>query len=211
VNITVFLGAPGSGKGTQAKRLSQAHQFRHFSTGDMLRSAMKAGTEVGMKAKSYVDKGELVPDSIMIELLEVSLRDLAASTRVILDGFPRTVPQAEALDAKVTTSVNLATFFKVPESDLIKRLTGRRVCENCGEPYHAESLPPKKAGICDKCGGNVVQRKDDGEDVVRRRLQVFNQQNTQLLDYYRAKKKLRELDGNRPIETLQSELIQLLN
>jgi len=211
VNITVFLGAPGSGKGTQAKRLSQGHQFRHFSTGDMLRSAMKAGSDVGKKAKSFVDKGELVPDTIMIELIEASLQDLSASTRVILDGFPRTVPQAEALDSKVTTSVNLATYFKVPESDLIKRLTGRRVCENCGEPYHEESLPPKKAGVCDKCGGKVVQRKDDGEDVVRRRLQVFNQQNTQLLDYYRAKKKLRELDGNRPIETLQSELIQLLN
>ena len=136
VNITVFLGAPGSGKGTQAKRLAQSHGFIHFSTGDMLRSAIQAGSDVGKKAKVYIDKGELVPDSVMIELIESSLGKLAPTSKVLLDGFPRTVPQAEALDRKASTSVAVALYFIVPENLLINRLTGRRVCQKCGEPFH---------------------------------------------------------------------------
>jgi len=211
LNITVFLGAPGSGKGTQAKRLSQGHNFRHFSTGDMLRAAMKAGSEVGKKAKSFVDKGDLVPDAVMIELIEDALSHLPSDTKVILDGFPRTVPQAEALDQKKTTAVNVSLYFNVPESDLLTRLTGRRVCEKCTEPYHVETLPPKVEGVCDRCGGRVIQRTDDGAAVVGHRLQVFYKQTQPLLDHYRKTNRLKELDGNRPIDTLQKELVQLLH
>ncbi len=211
MNITVFLGAPGSGKGTQAKRLAESQNFIHFSTGDMLRSAMKAETDVGKKAKGFVDKGDLVPDNVMIELIEAALTGIPNNTKIILDGFPRTVPQAEALDQKISTAVNRALYFLVPEKDLITRLTGRRVCEKCGEPYHVESLPPKKEGVCDKCGGNVIHRKDDSAEVVGHRLQVFHKLTSPLLSYYKTKNRLKELDGNRPIDTLQKELVQILN
>lgn len=210
VSITVFLGAPGSGKGTQAKRLAHAHGFRHFSTGDMLRSAMQSGTDVGRKAKAYVDKGELVPDAVMIELIENALAGSGPSSKVLLDGFPRTVPQAEALDKKQATSVSIALYFMVPEPTLIHRLTGRRICEKCGEPFHVLFLPPKKPDTCDKCGGKLIQRTDDSENVVRRRLQVFGQQNDALLHYYGGMKKLRELNADKPIDSVQKELIQLL-
>lgn len=177
----------------------------------MLRAAMKAGTEVGKKAKSYVDKGDLVPDSVMIELIEDALSRLSSDARVILDGFPRTVPQAEALDQKKSTTVNVSIYFNVPESDLLARLTGRRVCEKCTEPYHAQTLPPKTEGVCDRCGGRVIQRTDDGAAVVGHRLQVFYKQTQPLLDHYRKTNRLKELDGNRPIETLQKEIVQLLH
>lgn len=210
MNITVFLGAPGSGKGTQAKRLAEDRGFRHFSTGDMLRSAIKAGSEVGQRAKKFIDAGELVPDDTMIDLIEDALRPLGADARVLLDGFPRTVPQAEALDKKQSTVVNRAIHFLVPEPALIQRLTGRRTCPNCGASFHVLNLPPKTEGVCDKCGGRLVQRQDDSEDVVRRRLQVFSQQNDQLLAYYGKVSKLRELNADKPVEVIQSHLIQML-
>lgn len=211
MNITVFLGAPGSGKGTQAKRLAESKGFRHFSTGDMLREAIKAGTEVGRRAKSFIDKGELVPDATMIEIIESALAALPKQARVLLDGFPRTVPQAEALDKKPSTQVNRAIYFMIPEAQLIQRLTGRRVCEKCGEPFHVLNLPPKVAGICDKCGGKLMQRSDDAEDVVRRRLQVFAGQNDQLLSYYSQAAKLSKLDADKPVETIQNDLMRLLH
>ena len=210
MNITVFLGAPGSGKGTQAKRLAESQGFRHFSTGDMLRAAIQAGSEVGKKAKGFIDKGELVPDGVMIELIESALSHLEPSANVILDGFPRTVPQAEALDSKTAASVKIAAYFMVDEPMLIRRLTGRRICEKCGEPFHTVFLPPKKDGICNKCGGKLIQRSDDSESVVRRRLEVFNAQNQGLLNYYGTKKKLRELNADKPVESIQKELLQLL-
>ena len=211
MNITVFLGAPGSGKGTQAKRLSQAQGFRHFSTGDMLRAAIKADSEVGKRAKKYIDAGELVPDETMIDLIEDALRPLGPDARVLLDGFPRTVPQAQALDSKPSTVVNRAIHFMVPEPALIQRLTGRRVCPNCGESFHVLNLPPKAEGVCDKCGGGLIQRQDDSEGVVRRRLQVFSQQNERLLDYYGKASKLSELNADKPVEVIQSHLIQMLH
>lgn len=209
MRITVFLGAPGSGKGTQAKRLAQFHGFRHFSTGDMLRTAIQAGTAVGKKAKVFIDKGELVPDEIMIEAIETALRGLDPKTRVILDGFPRTVPQAEALDETGATEVSSAVFFKVPENILIVRLTGRRICEQCGEPYHVTNIPPKVEGKCDRCGGKLIQRSDDSEAVVRRRLEVFHGQNGQLLEYYGSAGKLAELDADQPVDKLQKKLLEL--
>jgi adenylate kinase len=211
VKITVFLGAPGSGKGTQAKRLAENHGFKHFSTGDMLRAALQAGTPVGLKAKQFVDKGELVPDEVMIELIEGALAPLPAKASALLDGFPRTVPQAEALDTNPRTAVGKAIYFSIPEKVLIGRLTGRRICEKCGEPFHVLFMVPKKAGLCDRCGGKLFQRTDDSENVVQRRLEIFRGQNEQLLEYYRTQHKLTQLEADRPVDEVQAELIQLLS
>jgi adenylate kinase len=211
VKINVFLGAPGSGKGTQAKRLAESHGFKHFSTGDMLRAALQAGTAVGKKAKTFVDKGELVPDPVMIELIETALSPLGPKASVILDGFPRTVPQAEALDADPKTAVSKAIYFSIPEQVLVGRLTGRRICEKCGEPYHVLFMPPKREGICDRDGGKLFQRTDDSESVVQRRLEVFRGQNEQLLEYYRGQHKLAKLEADRPVDEVQAELIRLLS
>lgn len=210
MNISVFLGAPGSGKGTQAKRLADGHSFVHFSTGDMLRAAMKASKPVGLKAKEYMDKGELVPDSVMIELIEEALRGLNSSSRVILDGFPRTVPQAKALDSNPRTQVSKAVYFKMPEEVLIRRLTGRRVCSKCGESFHLEYMRPKQDNVCDKCGTTLTQRADDNESVVKKRLEIFNSQNSGLLTYYRDMQKLNELDANQEVNSIQSRLLDML-
>ena len=211
VHITVFLGAPGSGKGTQAKRLSQEHGFQHFSTGDMLRAAIRAGSPLGVSAKACIDRGDLVPDDIMIALIEAALSPLPANTKVLLDGFPRTVRQAEALDTKTSTSVRCAIYFAVPEPVLISRLTGRRVCDTCGEPFHVEYRQPAKDGVCDRCGGALVQRKDDDASVVRHRLEVFSKQNQQLLAYYQSAAKLRQLSADKGVEDIQSDLIHMLH
>jgi adenylate kinase len=211
VDITVFLGAPGSGKGTQAKLLAQNENFRHFSTGDMLRASIQSGSDVGLKAKRYIDGGELVPDTVMIELIESALNGLPDDARVILDGFPRTHRQAVALDASPKTSVNRAIYFMVPEKMLVARLTGRRICEKCGQPFHALFLPPKQEGKCDRCGGKLIQRPDDTESVVRRRLEVFAEQNNQLLDYFGRTKKLREINADVPVESLGRQLLEILN
>lgn len=210
MKVTVFLGAPGSGKGTQAKRLSETQGFQHLSTGDMLRAAIQAGSEIGKRAKGYIEKGELVPDDVMIGLIESKLSTLSPDTRVILDGFPRTGPQSAALDLKPATSVSLAVFFQMPRDVLIRRLTGRRICEKCGESYHVDFLPAKVIGTCDKCGGKLIQRPDDAESVVVRRLEVFNQQNQQLLDYYRTRNRLKEVDADLPVDQVQRELAQIL-
>jgi adenylate kinase len=211
VDITVFLGAPGSGKGTQAKLLSQNAGFRHFSTGDMLRASIQSGSEVGLKAKQFIDRGELVPDAVMIELIESALNGLGDDAKVILDGFPRTHRQAMALDSSAKTSVTRAIYFLVPEKMLVDRLTGRRICEKCGQPFHVLFLPPKKMGVCDRCGGNLIQRPDDSESVVRRRLEVFAEQNDQLLDYYGRAKKLREINADSPVDSLGRQLLELLS
>lgn len=206
MKILALLGAPGSGKGTQAKKLSQSGAYFHFSTGDTLRLAIKKGSEVGLKAKVFMDKGELVPDSVMIELVETGLGTLVSSMHVLLDGFPRTVSQAQALDRNNRTTVHLAVYFKMHEQDLVLRLMGRRTCERCGEPYHIQFVPPSKQGLCDRCGGNLTQRSDDTEAVVRQRLRVFATQNEDLLSYYEKTKRLIEVDAGLEVETLQSNL-----
>lgn len=210
MDLSVFLGAPGSGKGTQAKRLAQTYGFHHFSTGDMLRSAIVGNTPVGISAKKFMDNGELVPDEVMIRLIEGALSPLKPSSKILLDGFPRTVPQAEALDKQAHTQVRQAIFFQIPESVLISRLTGRRTCQKCGEPYHVLFLPPQKENVCDRCGGPLIQRSDDKEEVVGRRLQVFNQQNAALLDYYRAKNKLSQCDANQSVDAIYQKLLEWL-
>ncbi|MBY0369055.1 adenylate kinase [bacterium] len=208
--MTVFLGAPGSGKGTQAKLLAKDHGFQHFSTGDMLRAAIKAGTPTGVKAKGFIDAGNLVPDDVMIELIEKTLSTLPASAKILLDGFPRTVAQAEALDKTKATSVDRAVYFEVPKSLLMERLTGRRICSQCGQPFHVKHMRPKVEGVCDQCGGALLQRPDDTESVVERRLEVYENQTQPLLDFYSRREKLQTLNANVAAEVLQDNLVELL-
>ncbi len=211
MTVTVLLGAPGSGKGTQAKRLTTDESFVHLSTGDVLRSAIKAGTALGKQAQVSMDRGELVADTTMIGLIGETMETLPKrTTRILLDGFPRTLPQAEALSKTAATPVDKAIFFKVPEKELIRRLTGRRVCGNCGASFHLVSLPPKKENTCDSCGGPLKQRPDDSEAVVLKRLEIFSSQNSQLLDFYRQQGKLVEIDADQPVAELQASLLKIL-
>ncbi|MBI1861320.1 MAG: nucleoside monophosphate kinase [Deltaproteobacteria bacterium] len=210
MRITVFLGAPGSGKGTQAKRLAETGQFQHFSTGDMLRGAITRKEPVGISANQFISKGELVPDGVMIELISEALVKVNSKSQVLLDGFPRTIPQSTALDSKPETRVKSAIFFDLPEKVLIERLTGRRICKNCGEPFHVVFVSPKKEGVCDKCGGELLQRADDQISVVKKRLEVFTGQNEKLLNYYDSAKRLTRLDGNQAVDRIQDQLRRLL-
>ncbi len=211
MDITVFLGAPGSGKGTQAKILAKQFGFIHLSTGDMLRAAIQKGTDTGLKAKSFIDSGNLVPDDVMIELIEKTLGELPTHSKIILDGFPRTVAQADSLDRNESTRVDRAVYFDVPSALLLERLTGRRICSKCGHSFHVSFLPPKKAGVCDECGNTLTQRPDDAEGVVKRRLEVFTQQNQPLLDFYEKAEKLQHLDADTEVDLLQSQLVEALN
>ena len=210
MNITVFLGAPGSGKGTQAKQLSENFGFVHFSTGDMLRTSIKEMKPVGLKAKSFMDQGNLVPDAVMIELIEEALDPLSDNADVLLDGFPRTVPQAEALDSKIKTTVAKAINFNIPDSILITRLTGRRICPNCGESFHLVFIPPLKLNTCNKCSYSLIQRADDSEAVVLRRLEVFKSQNQGLLDYFGNRKNIITIEADRAVASVQKELLSIL-
>ena len=210
VQITVFLGAPGSGKGTQAKKLSLKNQFVHLSTGDMLRAAIKNETALGQQAKSFMERGELVPDDLVIQLIKETLTQLDSSKHILLDGFPRTVRQAEALNSNPATQVQQAVLFEIPDDILIERLTGRRVCTQCGQPFHLKHMPPKLEGSCDKCGGQVVHRSDDQESVVRKRLEVFHSQNKGLVDFYSRHNSLRKLDANLPADKVEKLLFGIL-
>lgn len=211
MRIAVFLGAPGSGKGTQAKSLAESAGFVHLSSGDVLRQAVREGTELGLQAKVLMDRGEYVPDDLMIALISGELKKLPSSKTVILDGFPRTLAQAEALDKDTVTRVDRAIFFEVDGEALVERLTGRRTCEKCGQPYHVKFLPPKTEGKCDRCGGALKQRSDDTEAVVRKRLEVFNRENDRLLDYYRQNYRLRSLDASGAVAGVSHELGKLLS
>ena len=188
MNIILF-GAPGAGKGTQSSILIERNQMKQISTGDLFRAAIKNKTELGLKAQSYMDKGELVPDSIVIGMVEEVLRKDSGS--FILDGFPRTVTQAEALDGllnKIQMNIGKAIFLEVPYETLLKRLTGRRVCKSCAAVYHIESRPTIKDGVCDSCGGEVVQRNDDKEDVIANRLKAYEEFTMPLKNYYKKNK-----------------------
>ena len=204
--ILVFIGPPGAGKGTQAKLLSQRMGFLHLSTGDILREAVKKQTPLGIKAKEYMDRGELVPDSLIIALIEENLPEEGG---VILDGFPRTLAQAEALDNMLNAKgkeLSKVLVFETPDEVLIDRLSGRRVCSNCGAVYHIKYNPPKKEGVCDLCGGNLVQREDDKESVVRNRLEVYKRQTQPLIDFYKKKSIIYKLDAMKGVEDLFSEI-----
>ena len=194
----VMLGAPGAGKGTQAKMIAKEYAIPHISTGDIFRANIKEGTELGKEAKAYMDKGELVPDELTVRILldRVSKDDCANG--YVLDGFPRTIPQAEVLDselAKMNDHIDFAIDVEVPDENIVRRMGGRRACLKCGATYHIEHIPPKKEGICDTCGSELVLRDDDKEETVKKRLAVYHEQTQPLIDFYNNKGVLKEVDG----------------
>ncbi len=211
MNILLF-GAPGSGKGTQSALLVEKLGYLHISSGDLFRTAIKNQTPLGLKAKSFMDRGELVPDDITIDLIkEVLLKKIGQ--KFILDGFPRTTVQADALEVllrDLKTSLNKAIFLEVPKEHLKKRLVGRRVCKNCGATYHMDGHPPKKAGICDICQGEVVQRADDKEDVIENRLTVYETNTAPLKNYYAGKGLLKPLNGLGNQDEIFSRIVEEL-
>jgi adenylate kinase len=207
MNIVLF-GPPGAGKGTQSALLVEKKQMRHISTGDLLREAVKNQTPLGLKAKSIMDAGQLVSDEIMIGIVQEVLKGLKGQS-FILDGFPRTVPQAEALEVALKDfglKIGKALFLEVPRQDLLRRLTGRRVCQSCGATYHVDTKPTKQEGICDVCGGAVVQRKDDHESVIGTRLEAYDKSTSPVKDYFAMKGVLAEVNGVGSTEEVYSRL-----
>jgi adenylate kinase len=212
LNIILF-GPPGAGKGTQSSLLVEKKSMAHISTGDLFREAIKKQTPLGLQAKSYLDSGALVPDEITIGMVEEVLNKLGGRN-FILDGFPRTIPQAEALEKllkKHGLEIGKSVFIEVPRADLMRRLTGRRVCQNCGTVYHVETKPTKAGGVCDACGGQVVQRKDDHEDVIGNRLEAYDRSTSPLKDYFRKTGLLAEVNGVGSTDEVFSRLIAQLH
>lgn len=201
----ILLGPPGAGKGTQAKQLVDHYGIPQISTGDILRAAVKAGTELGKTAKKHMEAGELVPDSVVIGIIQERLKEKDTKKGYILDGFPRTVPQAEALDKilkQLGSQVDHVISIEVPDKDLVGRLTGRWTCRNCGAMYHEKNKPPKKKGVCDSCGGELYQRADDKEETIKERLRAFHEQTSPLIKYYQKQKLVRPIDGTGGIEDI---------
>ena len=199
----VMLGAPGAGKGTQAIKIAEKYGLPHISTGDIFRYNIKNNTELGLKAKEYIDKGQLVPDELTVSILldRVSKDDCAKG--YILDGYPRTIPQAEALKealAKEGEKIDLALDVEAPDNLIIKRMAGRRTCPNCSAIYHIETLKPKKEGICDLCGSELIQRKDDNEETVKNRLKIYHEMTEPLISYYKKENVLEEIDGTENLD-----------
>jgi adenylate kinase len=209
----VLLGAPGAGKGTQARLLSTDYAIPQVSTGDMLRAALKVGTPLGLEAKRFMDAGNLVPDEVMCGLIRERLAEPDAKAGFLLDGFPRTEPQAEALDimlAEIGQDLQLVIDVVVPEEDLVERLSGRRVCRDCGASFHVHFNPSAKGSACDLCGGELYQRADDSADTVRNRLQVYHAQTAPISARYERAGLLRKLDGSRSMDEVRGELAQML-
>lgn len=209
----IMLGAPGAGKGTQAKKIADQYQIPHISTGDIFRANIKNGTELGKKAKSYMDQGLLVPDELTCDLVVDRISQPDAANGYVLDGFPRTIPQAEALtnalasrDEKIDYAVNV----EVPDENIISRMSGRRACLACGATYHIEFNPPKKEGICDTCGKELVLRDDDKPETVKKRLDVYHAQTQPLIEYYQKAGALAEVDGTQDINVVFDDITKIL-
>src|SRR5690625_4023015 len=205
----ILMGLPGAGKGTQAEKISQTYNIPHISTGDMFRLAIKEETELGKKAKQYMDQGELVPDEVTNGIVEERLSKGDCAKGYLLDGFPRTIPQAEALDeitTKLDRQLDYVIHVDVPEEKLLERLTGRRVCSTCGSSYHITYNPPKVEGVCDKDGGALTQRDDDTAETVQKRLTVNMEQAKPLLDFYKEKGILITIDGDQPIDKVFTDI-----
>jgi adenylate kinase len=201
----VLLGPPGAGKGTQSAVLSKEYSIPHISTGDLLRESVKNGLPLGLKAKSYMDKGELVPDEVVIGMVAGRLAEPDVKNGYILDGFPRTLKQAVDLDAalvRLALALDMVVYFETSQKVAIERLSGRRVCKSCGFNYHVKNIPPKKDGICDKCGSPLFQRPDDREETVINRLKVYEQQTKPLIDYYSKKGLLVKVSGDLGVKDL---------
>ncbi len=209
----VLMGLPGAGKGTQAERIVEEYHIPHISTGDMFRAAMKDETPLGLEAKSYMDKGELVPDEVTIGIVRDRLAKDDCQNGFLLDGFPRTVAQAEALEAllaEMDRQLDYVINIEVDKSILMERLTGRRICKACGATYHLVFNPPANEGVCDRCGGELYQRADDNEATVKNRLEVNIQQSQPLITFYEGKGYLRNLDGQQPIDKVFADIEELL-
>jgi len=204
----ILLGPPGSGKGTQGERLSQELGFVRLSTGDMLREAARAGTPLGLKAKEYMDKGALVPNDLIINLMKEKISSLDAGTGVVFDGFPRTVEQADALGEQI--HIDLALNLDVEDSELLNRLTKRRSCPKCNAVYHLEYNPPKKSGVCDKCGSELYHRDDDKEETVANRLRVYRENTMPLIEYYEKEGKLQTVLGIGSIDEIFDEVKRIV-
>ena len=209
----ILLGAPGAGKGTQAKLIMKKYQMPQISTGDILREAVRHNTPLGQKAQDYMNKGLLVPDEVVIGIIEEKLKESSCRNGFILDGFPRTIPQAESLDRvldRSNISLDHVINFEVEQEILIKRLSGRRVCKNCGQMYNIYFSAPSQEGVCDQCSGELFQRKDDTIDTIRERLQVYQAQTAPLIEYYQGKKKLSTIAADKEQGEIFNQLCNLL-
>ena len=209
----IMLGAPGAGKGTQAKMIADRYGVPHISTGDIFRANIKNGTELGMEAKKYMDQGLLVPDELTVRILLDRVAQDDCKNGYVLDGFPRTIPQAEVLDSELTKlgdHIDYAINVDVPDENIVKRMSGRRACLTCGATYHIEHVPPKKEGICDVCGSELVLRDDDKPETVKNRLNVYHEQTQPLIDFYTEKGVLKTVDGTVPMEEVFAAITAIL-
>lgn len=209
----IMLGAPGAGKGTQAKQIAGKYSIPHISTGDIFRANIKNGTDLGKKAKEYMDQGLLVPDELTCDLVMDRIQQDDCVNGFVLDGFPRTIPQAEALDAaleKIGQHMDYAIDVDVPDDNIVNRMSGRRACLDCGATYHVVSLPPKTAGKCDHCGSDLVLREDDKPETVQKRLSVYHDQTQPLIDYYKKQGILKSVDGTQPMEAVFTAITDIL-
>lgn len=209
----VMLGAPGAGKGTQAKKIADKYQIPHISTGDIFRANIKGGTKLGRSAKGYIDKGQLVPDEITIGMLMARIQADDCHSGYVLDGFPRTIPQAESLTAALDRNgacIDYAINVDVPDQAIISRMSGRRACMTCGATYHIVYNPPKKEGICDVCGGELILRDDDKPETVLNRLNVYHDQTKPLIRYYEKEGVLNEVDGTRRLDSVFASIVEIL-
>ncbi len=209
----IMLGAPGAGKGTQAKMIAEKYNVPHISTGDIFRSNIKNGTELGMEAKKYMDQGLLVPDQLTVKILLDRVAKDDCKNGYVLDGFPRTIPQAEVLDEALTElgdKIDYAINVEVPDENIVKRMSGRRACLNCGATYHIEHIPPKQDGICDACSKELVLRDDDKPETVKNRLEVYHKQTQPLIDFYSKKGVLKTVDGTVDMKDVFAAIVNIL-
>ena len=210
----IMLGAPGAGKGTQAKMIADRFGCPHISTGDIFRANIKNGTELGMEAKKYMDQGLLVPDELTVKILLDRVADKDCANGYVLDGFPRTIPQAEVLDdalTKLGDQIDYAINVDVPDENIIRRMSGRRACLACGATYHIEHIPPKQEGICDRCGKELVLRDDDKEETVKNRLDVYHKQTQPLIDFYTKQGVLKTVDGTQDMKDVFAAITAILS
>ena len=209
----IMLGAPGAGKGTQAKKIAAKYDIPHISTGDIFRANIKNGTELGNKAKTYMDQGLLVPDELVVDLVVDRVQQDDCKNGYVLDGFPRTIPQAEALDkalAEFGDKIDYAIDVNVPDENIVKRMGGRRACVGCGATYHLVYAPTKKEGICDVCGGELILRDDDKPETVLNRLKVYHDQTQPLIDFYTKKNVLKTVDGTKDMKEVFADIVAIL-
>ncbi len=209
----IMLGAPGAGKGTQAKMIADKYQIPHISTGDIFRANIKNGTELGKEAKKYMDQGLLVPDELTVKILLDRVAQPDCANGYVLDGFPRTIPQAEVLDKALTElndKIDYAINVDVPDENIVKRMSGRRACVACGATYHIEHIPPKKEGVCDKCGETLILRDDDKPETVLNRLKVYHDQTQPLIDFYTKKGVLKSVDGTVDMQDVFASIVAIL-